>query len=116
MGTMILKCTAILALVLAAPLKPTINLQVLLGFVMCATGMAVAAQAIRARKYVWAGVFFSIAALFNPVFPMEPVYSRHLALSAACALAFLLSLFLLHNLPKRTMALIVHQDSQSESL
>jgi len=116
MGTMILKFTAILALVVAAPLKPTINLQILLGFVLCASGIAVAAQAIRAKKYNWAAVFLSIALFFNPVFTFQPPHARHLALSAACMAAFVMSIFLLHNVPRKTIASITSQNPESESL
>jgi len=116
MGTMILKCTAILALVFASPLTPTINLQLLLGFVVCAAGVAVAAQALRAKKYVWAMAFVSIAILFNPVVTFQPPYSRHIGISALCVAAFGLSLVFLKNLPTKTIASITEQHSESESL
>ena len=112
---MILKCTAILALVLAAALKPTINLQLLLGFVVCTAGVAVAAQAVRAKKYIWAIAFFAIAVFFNPVFTFQPPYSRHIGISAACVAAFAFSIFLLENLPTKTIASITSQ-SHCESL
>jgi uncharacterized membrane protein YccC len=116
MGTMILKCTAILALVLATALKPTTNLQLLLGVVVCTAGVAVAAQAVRAKKYVWAIAFFAIAVFFNPVLTFQPPYSRHFGISAACVAAFALSLFLLENLPTKTIASITSQNARSESL
>ena len=116
MGTMILKCTAILALVLAAPLTPTIHLQLLLGVVVCAAGVAVAAQAVRARKYIWAVAFVSIAIFFNPVMTFQPPYSRHLGISALCVAAFGLSLAFLKNLPTKTIASITEQYSDTESL
>jgi uncharacterized membrane protein YccC len=116
MGTMILKCTAILALVMAAALKPTINLQLLLGFVVCAAGAAVAAQAVRAKKYVWAIAFVSIAIFFNPVLTFQPPYSRHIGISALCVAAFGLSLVFLQNLPTKTIASITEQHPESESL
>lgn|SRR5581483_277607 len=116
MGTMILKCTAILALMLAAALKPTINLQLLLGFVVCAAGVAVAAQAMRAKKYVWAIAFVSIAIFFNPVLTFQPPYSRHIGISAACVAAFALSLYFLENLPAKTIASITDPHLESDSL
>jgi hypothetical protein len=66
MGTLIMKCTAILALLLGSALGPTLNFQVVLGFFVCAGAVAVATQALRAKRYVWAAVFFRIALIFNP--------------------------------------------------
>jgi uncharacterized membrane protein YccC len=116
MGTMILKYAAIAALVIAALLKPTMTLQTLLGFVICGSGAAVAVQAMRAKKYVWAALFLSIALIFNPVLTVSFGQSRHLPLSAGCLVAFVLSLFLLHNVPKKTIASITEQNPESESL
>lgn len=116
MGTLIMKYAAILSLALAAAIRPSLNLHILLGFVVCASGVAVAAQAVRAKKYVWAAVFCSIAILFNPVLLFQPAYTRHLAVNAACIVAFALSLFLLKNLPTRTIASIIGQNPGSDSL
>ena len=116
MGTMIMKCASIVALTMATALKPTINLQLLLGFVVCAAGVAVAAQAMRAKKYFWAVLFSAIAIFFNPVLTLQSPDSRHIALSAACMAAFALSLFVLQNLPTKTIASITEQNPESESL
>jgi len=97
MGTMIMKCTAILALALAAALKPTVNLQLLLGFVVCAAGAAV-------------------AVFFNPVLTFQPPYSRHIGISVVCVAAFVLSLFFVENFPTKTIASITEQNPESESL
>ena len=116
MGTMVLKCVAIAALVIAAPLRPTTNLQTIVGYIVCCGGIAVAAQAVRAGRYAWAALFGSIALLFSPVFVIEATRSRHLALSAACVMAFVSSLFLLNNIPKKTIASITAQNPDSDSL
>ena len=50
MGTLIMKYAAILSLALAAAIRPSLNLHILLGFVVCASGVAVAAQAVRAKS------------------------------------------------------------------
>lgn len=115
MGTMIMKCTAILSLLIATSVRPTINLQILLTFIICASGAAVGAQAMRAKKYVWAAVFFSIAVFFNPIFTIQPSDAQHFAVSAACVIAFVLSLFLLKNIPRRTIASIT-ENPGSDSL
>lgn len=116
MGTLIMKCTAILALLIAAAIKPTTNLQMLLGFVVCAGGVAVGAQAVRAHKYIWAAMFFCIAAFFNPVVQFKTASAQNFVLSLACAVAFVISLFLLENIPARTIASITEQNPGSESL
>lgn len=116
MGTLIMKCTAILSLLIATGVKPTINLQILLTFIICASGVAVGTQAVRAKKYVWAAVFFSIALFFNPIFTIQPSDALHFGVSAACVVAFVLSLFLLKNVPTRTIASITEQNPGSDSL
>ena len=116
MGTLIMKCTAILSLLIAITIKPTINLQMLLTFIVCASGVAVGAQAVRAKKYLWAAVFFSIAVFFNPIFTIQPSDAPHFGVSAACVAAFVLSLFLLKNVPARTIASITEENPGSDSL
>ena len=116
MGTLIMKSAAILSLALASAMRPSLNLQTVLGFVVCSSGVAVAAQAVRAKKYAWAAVFCSIAILFNPVMLFQPAYTQHLGVTAACLVAFVLSLFMLKNLPTRTIASITEQNPGSDSL
>lgn len=116
MGTKILKYAAILALVVASLLELTFNGRLLAGFVICASGIAVAAQAVRANRWIWAGVFTVIAVLFNPVVTVPAAYSASMVTSTICAVAFVLSLFLLENLPKKTIASITGQGSGSDSL
>lgn len=116
MGTLIMKYAAILSLALASASRPSLNLQIVLGFVICASGVAVAVQAVRAKKYAWAVVFCSIAVLFNPVLLFQPAYTQHIGVSAACISAFVLSLFLLKSLPIRTIASITGQNPGSDSL
>jgi hypothetical protein len=116
MGTLIMKCTAIVALLLGSALGPTLNLQVVLGFLICAAAVAVATQAVRAKRYVWAAMFFSIALIFNPVFTFQPVNTGRFVISAACVLAFLSSIFLLRNLPKKSILSITGQSSGSDPL
>ena len=116
MGTLIMKYVAILSLALAGALRPSLNLQIALGFVVCASGLAVATQAARAKKYVWAAVFCSIAILFNPVLLFQPAYTQNPGVKVACIAAFALSLFLLKNLPTRTIASITEQNPGSDSL
>ncbi|HWR15433.1 MAG TPA: DUF6804 family protein [Terriglobales bacterium] len=116
MGTLILKYAAIMSLLTTAALKPTLNLQTLLAFIICASGVAVGAQAMRAKKYIWSAVFFTIAVFFNPVFTIQPSGAQYIGVSVACTIAFVLSLFLLRNIPIRTIASITNQNPGSDSL
>ena len=117
MGTMILKYAAILSLLIAAALRPSFNYHLLLTFVICASGVAVGSQAVRAKKYVWAAVFFSIAVFFNPLFTIQqPFEAQYVGVCAACILAFVLSLFVLKNIPRKTIVSITEQNPESDSL
>ena len=51
------------------PLR-TASSQVLLAIVVCASGLLLVREAVRAEKYSWAVVFVAIAALFNPIVPV----------------------------------------------
>ncbi len=68
--TKIMKWVSITMLLLAIFQLPVASHPVLLAIVVCASGLLVAAQAIRAGKYSWAVGFFVIAVLFNPVIPI----------------------------------------------
>ena len=65
-----MKWVSITMLLLAIFQLPVASHPVLLAIVVCASGLLVAAQAIRAGKYSWAVGFFVIAVLFNPVIPI----------------------------------------------
>ena len=51
------------------PLR-TASSHVLLAIVVCASGLLLVREAVRAEKYSWAVVFVAIAALFNPIVPV----------------------------------------------
>ena len=68
--TKIMKWVSITMLLLALLQLSVANHPVLLSIVVCASGLLVTAQAIRAGKYSWAVGFFAIAVLFNPVIPI----------------------------------------------
>jgi hypothetical protein len=71
---------------------------------------------MRAKKYIWAAAFFSIAVLFNPIFTIQPSEARYVGVCAACTTAFVLSLFLLKNVPRKTIASVTDQNRESDSL
>ena len=68
--TKTMKWVSITMLLLAMLQLPVARHQVLLAIVVCASGLLVVAQAVRAGKYPWAIGFFAIAVLFNPVMPI----------------------------------------------
>jgi len=68
--TRIMKWLSITMLLLAVLQLPVANHPVLLAIVVCASGLLVVAQAVRAGKYSWAVGFLVIAVLFNPVIPI----------------------------------------------
>ena|SRR5260370_475540 len=65
-----MKWLSITMLLLALLQLPVASHPVLLAIVVCASGLLVAAQAIRAGKYSRAVGFLVIAVLFNPVIPI----------------------------------------------
>jgi hypothetical protein len=68
--TRIMKWLSVTMLLLAVLQLPVASHPVLLAMVVCASGLLVVAQAVRAGKYSWAVGFFVIAVLFNPVIPI----------------------------------------------
>jgi hypothetical protein len=65
--TKTMKWVSITMLLLAILQVPVARHQVLLSIVVCASGLLVVAQAVRAGKYPWAIAFRAIVVLFNPV-------------------------------------------------
>ena len=115
MGTLVLKYVAILSLMARAAFKRTSGYLLLLAFLICVSAVAVGAQAMRAKKYVLSAVFFAIAVFFNPFFPILASEPSYLGVLAACIGAFVLSLFVLKNIPEKTIASITERSS-SDSL
>ena len=68
--TKTMKWLSVTMLLLAVFQLPVASDQVLLAIVVCASGLLVVAQAVRAGKYPWAAGFLAIAVLFNPVVPI----------------------------------------------
>lgn len=73
MLTTIMKWIAMITLTLSMPLwQSGPNVRLMLGFVISLAALMVAWQAIRAVKYTWAGAFYGIALLFNPLLVVAP--------------------------------------------
>jgi hypothetical protein len=90
-----MKWISIAVLLLAALRLPSAGYQVLLEFVVCASGLLVITQAIRADKFLWAAGFTVIAVLFNPLVPVAIARQKFLWLDGVCLVAFLASLVVL---------------------
>ena len=121
MVTKIMKWTTMAALLMAGMLwSSAANSQFprfVLGFVVCFSAGVVLMQAVRARKYVWAGGFAAIALLFNPLVPALPFageWGRLLVLVSI--IPFAVSLAVLTTPPVLSMASITGRNPGSESL
>lgn len=91
--------------------------QFLLGFVVCLGAVVVIMQAVRAKKYVWAGGFAGMALLFNPLLPVLPFdgeWGRLLVLVSI--VPFAVSLAALRTQPLLSIASITDRNPGSESL
>ncbi len=121
MLTKIMKWTTMAALVTAALLwGSAANSQFprfLLGFVVCFGAGVVVMQAMRAKKYIWAGGFAGIALLFNPLVPVLPFageWGRLLVLVSI--VPFAVSVAALRTQPLLSIASITDRNPGSESL
>jgi len=119
--TKIMKWITMAALLAAALLwRSTANSQFsqfLLGFVVCFGAGVVVMQAVRARKYIWAGGFAGIALYFNPLLPVLPFdgeLGRSLVLVSI--VPFAVSLTALRPRPLLSIPSITDRTPGSESL
>ena len=117
MSTRISKLLAIAALIVLMILWRSSDSRTLLaGFAVCAGAVVATIETIRARNYVWMGVFLGIALLFNPLVIVtlsKPVY---FASYLVCLVAFLLSFRMTAPAPRLSMASITDRTPGSESL
>jgi hypothetical protein len=116
MMTKMMKWVAIVALLSAAIWRPSAGFEVLLQFVVCMSALLVSAQAWRARKYLWAVGFVSIAVLFNPVAPVGLSRGMFLWLDVACLATFLISLAAVKTTPRLSVSGIIRPNRLNESL
>jgi len=65
--TKTMKWFSVTMLLLAVCRLPVANHQTLLSVVVFASGLVIAAQSVRSRRYLWTVGLFAIAVLFNPV-------------------------------------------------
>jgi Family of unknown function (DUF6804) len=114
--TKIMKWVSITMLLLAVLRLPVASHPVLLAIVVCATGLLVAAQAVRAGKYSWAVGFLAIAVLFNPVIPIARAGRDILWIDAVGLAAFLTAVVAFKARPALTVLSITSHLPRRESL
>lgn len=85
---------------------------------VCAGAIAACMQAVRARRYLWTTAFAALALIFNPVLrgalTIDP--ALFLVLDATAVILFIVSLQVLKNRPRMSLASITDRTPGSESL
>lgn len=79
-----LKRASLAALLIAVFASTSSKFGLFLSFVPCIGACAACGEALRAKEYVWAGLFLAVALIFNPVFPLPLPYSYALVLNLLC--------------------------------
>ncbi len=116
MLTKIMKWVAIVALLLAVLRLPMADYRILLGIVVCVSGLLIALQSIHDGRYYWATGFFVMAILFNPVVPFGLSQMVSIGLDWLGLAVFLASLIVLKQKPISSLPSITNPLPPSESL
>ena len=116
MFTKVMKWASAALLLLAVFLRSSASFELVLGSVVCISGLLVMAQAIRMGKYLWAAGFVAVAVLFNPVVPVQVSASLVLWLDMACLGAFVASLVAIRTAPVFSAPSITGRGGMRESL
>jgi hypothetical protein len=114
--TTAMKWLSIVMLLLSVLPVPIASSQVFVAIVVCASGLLLVRQAVRAGKYSWAVVFTVIAALFNPVVLVARSGAGVLWLNALGLAAFLIAAGTLTPGRKLTVLSITSRSTRRESL
>ena len=116
MLTKIMTWVSIGVLLIAVLIYPAASYPLLVGIVICLSAVLVVRQAVRLRKYFWAGGFVAIAVLFNPVMPVALSGKTFLWLDAASLMTFLISLAALKGRPSLPIPSVANRKPASEPL
>jgi uncharacterized membrane protein YeiH len=111
-----MKWISIAALLLALFWHPFAESRGLLQFAILAGAVAVLVQVVRTSKYVWIGLFWAVACIFNPIRPISLSPSLFLVLDALTLVLFMVSLRGLETKPRLSIASITDRTPGSESL
>jgi len=117
MLTKVMKWSAIAALLGGILPQSLPDVGSVLHVVISTAAVIVLGQAASMRRYVWMTLFFLIACLFNPVFPL-PFSGNYVTgiVTTYAAVLFFLSLELLTPKPTLSTASIADRISRRESL
>jgi hypothetical protein len=116
MLTKIMKWIAMAALLVALFWHPFAENRRLLQLAVLGGAIAVLVQAVRARNYVWLGLFVAIAWIFNPIRPVVVSPSIFLLVDMLTLLLFMVSLRALRTRTRLSIASITDRTPGSESL
>jgi hypothetical protein len=95
---------------------PITSGKVLVETVVCASGLLVMRQAVRAGQYLLATGFLPIIVLFSPVSPVAVSWRVFLGLNWIGLVAFLVAVIALKTEPKLSMLSITDRTPRRESL
>jgi len=113
----LIKWITIAALFSALFWQPFAENRVLLQYVVWAGAIVVFAQALRAGKYLWIGLFLAVAVFFNPIRPVAFSPRVSLLVNAITLVLFMVSLGRgLKTKPRLSIASITDRTPGSESL
>ena len=113
----LMKWIATAALFLALFWRAFAENRILLEYVVWAGAVIALVQAVRAGKYLWIGLFLTVAALFNPIRPVAFSPSVFLVLDAITLVLFMVSLGRgLEMKPRLSIASITDRTPGSKSL
>ncbi len=116
MLTGIMKCAAIVALLVGMFWQPSPNLRSYLDFVVAAGAAFALVQAINLRKYWWAVGFVAVIFLFNPIWPIGFSFAFTVAVQIVTAVVFAVSLQILKTNPRLTIDSITQANPRTEAL
>ena len=117
MLTEIMKWASVVALTVAVFWwHSSLNVRVLVQFIVCAAAGLVFVQAMGASKRLWAAGFLGIALLFNPIVPVALPRGIFLWLDMVCLTMFLFSVALLKTGQRPSMVSIADSGRRNQSL
>jgi hypothetical protein len=99
MITKIIKWSAIGALIVGEFFRP-VAFYGITRLVVLAAAVIVLTQAANMRRYVWMGLFFVVALMINPIFPIPYSTYFSIAITTSAVLLFFFSVNLLQPAPR----------------
>ena len=116
MANKITKYVAMASLLTILVWRSASDVRLVLTFMVCAGAILIAVQAFRAQQPAWMALFSAIALLFNPVLPIRMPTGIAFWSDLTCLVMFAVSLFLVNQPVKMSIASITDRTPGSESL